>query len=138
MWNNLKGGVYMGLFEQFPYTNYQSLNLGWVLQQIDEWYNALETKIPEIEAAITALQEMDRQQNVRLDTLEKELASIIDDDTILKLVIDAIGQAIKMVFFGLTDDGYFVAYIPDSWKDFTFDTIMDLHSDDFGKLVIIY
>src|SRR3712207_5007440 len=26
------------------------------------------------------------------------------------------------VFFGLTDDGYFCAYIPDSWNDITFDT----------------
>lgn len=36
-----------------------------------------------------------------------------------------IEQAIKMVFFGLTDDGYFVAYVPESWSDIQFDTGYD-------------
>lgn len=47
-----------------------------------------------------------------------------------------------MVFFGLTDDGYFVAYIPDSWESITFettgyDTVVDL-MPEFGHLVLNY
>lgn len=47
-----------------------------------------------------------------------------------------------MVFFGLTDDGYFVAYIPNSWESITFettgyDTVVDL-MPEFGHLVLNY
>ena len=48
-----------------------------------------------------------------------------------------IAAAVHMVFFGLTDDGYFCAYIPEEWA-FVFDTIMDYSSDDYGKLTIRY
>lgn len=47
-------------------------------------------------------------------------------------------QAIKMVWFGLTDDGYFCAYIPASWSDIIFDTIMDYSSENYGCLVLKY
>lgn len=49
-----------------------------------------------------------------------------------------ITQMVKMVFFGLTDDGYFVAYIPDSWEDITFYTEVDTESENYGKLQLIY
>lgn len=51
-----------------------------------------------------------------------------------------IEQYIRMVFFGLTLDGYFVAYIPNKtgWDDITFDTIANYSSDDYGRLVLRY
>lgn len=51
---------------------------------------------------------------------------------------DIISAAIKMVFFGLTDDGYFCAYIPSSWNGIVFDTISDYLSDNYGCLVLKY
>lgn len=48
-----------------------------------------------------------------------------------------IAAAVHMVFFGLTDDGYFCAYIPKEWA-FVFDTVMDYESDDYGRLTITY
>lgn len=42
----------------------------------------------------------------------------------------------KMVFFGLTDDGYFCAYIPDSWSDITFDTGAVYGRADYGRLIL--
>lgn len=50
---------------------------------------------------------------------------------------DALAQATRMVFFGLTEDGYFCAYVPSQWS-FAFDTVMNYDSPDFGKLVILY
>lgn len=50
---------------------------------------------------------------------------------------DIMAQATKMVFFGLTDDGHFCAYIPAQWA-FVFDTIIDYDSDDYGRLTITY
>ena len=46
--------------------------------------------------------------------------------------------AAKMVFFGLTDDGYFCAYIPDSWSDITFDTGANYGQFDYGRLLLRY
>ena len=49
-----------------------------------------------------------------------------------------ISQAIKMVFFGLTEDGYFCAYIPNSWQGIIFDTVADYTSENYGCLVLSY
>lgn len=49
---------------------------------------------------------------------------------------DIIRQIIKLVYFGLTDDGYFCAYIPDSWNDITFDTGVVFGRSDYGRLVL--
>lgn len=43
---------------------------------------------------------------------------------------------VKQVFFGLTDDGYFVAYIPNSWDDIIFDTGWDYSKADYGCLIL--
>lgn len=43
---------------------------------------------------------------------------------------------VKMVFFGLTDDGYFCAYIPESWNEIEFDTGMAFGKNDYGRLVL--
>lgn len=49
-----------------------------------------------------------------------------------------IERAIKMVFFGLTEDGYFCAYIPKSWQGILFNTIADYASENYGCLVLSY
>lgn len=50
-------------------------------------------------------------------------------ETLYKLLV-------KHVFFGLTLDGYFVAYIPDSWDDIIFDTGMNYGEDTYGRLLL--
>ena len=47
-------------------------------------------------------------------------------------------QTIKQIYFGLTDDGYFCAYIPDSWDDITFDTGAVYGSEEYGRLMLMY
>ena len=44
----------------------------------------------------------------------------------------------KQVFFGLTEDGYFCAYVPDSWKEITFDTGMNYGTYTYGRLILRY
>ena len=43
-------------------------------------------------------------------------------------------RAIKQVYFGLNMDGYFVAYVPESWNDITFDTGAVYGRSDYGRL----
>lgn len=47
-----------------------------------------------------------------------------------------------MVFFGLTDSGYFVAYIPENWESINFGTTgLDVDAPiqpEYGHLVLMY
>ena len=56
--------------------------------------------------------------------------------------LDIVGRLATTVFFGLTDSGHFVAYIPESWDDITFKTTEYDYSDpcfdEYGHLVLIY
>lgn len=45
---------------------------------------------------------------------------------------------VKQIYFGVTEDGYFVAYIPESWDDITFDTVMNYSSPNYGCLALSY
>lgn len=64
-------------------------------------------------------------------------------EDLLKAWIDTnmeriISYSIEQVYFGLTLDGYFIAYIPSSWDDIYFDTGADYSSDDYGRLILGY
>lgn len=46
-----------------------------------------------------------------------------------------------MIFVEISDSGYFMYYIPESWNDITFNTTeLDIHIDDYeyGRLVLSY
>lgn len=47
-------------------------------------------------------------------------------------------QMVRFVFFGLDNDGHFVAYIPASWEFLHFDTLLDPDKPGFGHLVVYY
>ena len=61
-----------------------------------------------------------------------------DEDKIIELL----DRYVKFVFFGLTEDGYFVAYIPESWNDIQFSTsgYDDFTSiePEYGHLILSY
>lgn len=42
----------------------------------------------------------------------------------------------KQVYFGLTDNGYFTAYIPEGWEDIMFDTGAVYGRTDYGRLIL--
>ena len=49
---------------------------------------------------------------------------------------ELMSRATKQVYFGLNDEGYFVAYVPDSWNDITFDTGAVFGRNDYGRLIL--
>lgn len=65
------------------------------------------------------------------DFYEKQLAQWIKDNAAVLFQLLA-----KQVYFGLTDDGHFCAYIPDSWSDITFDTGAVYGQADYGRLIL--
>lgn len=89
--------------------------------------------------------------HAQIDALEKEFmkfknGALIDfyekqvEAWINAHMPDIIGTYIRMVFFGLTLDGYFVAYIPEGtgWDDIIFDTGAVYGSDTYGRLMLLF
>ncbi len=97
-------------------------------------------------------QELGVQVNLDIDTINDVLRRLeeLEDgkwfdlyadelrEWINENMVSIISDAIKMVWFGLTDTGYFVAYIPESWDDITFDTGMQYGKFDYGRLILRY
>lgn len=74
-----------------------------------------------------------------LDELEKLLENGIEegvDKWIAENMDLILGKVIRQVYFGLNLDGYFVAYVPESWSDIVFDTGMDYTLDTYGRLIL--
>lgn len=80
------------------------------------------------------------------DDIEAELKKMWDEihsgyqnalDTWIKEDLPNVIQgAVKQVYFGLNEQGYFVAYIPSSWDDIIFDTGADYSKADYGRLIL--
>lgn len=66
-----------------------------------------------------------------LDYYEQQIYQWIQDN--MEALISA---SIKFVYFGLTEDGYFCAYIPSSWSEITFDTGAVYGRSDYGRLIL--
>lgn len=119
-------------------------DLGWMLCEIKQM-------IADI-AVLKKRQEDQGIVNTDLDTRLKNLKATVDKleqmittgnfppDYIYQWannnLPELIAGIVKYVVFGLSRDGYFVAYIPQSWDFIQFDTIMDSDSDLFGHLVL--
>ena len=94
---------------------------------------------------INKLIDTDKEIFEDIDELRKDLEVVqewidnFDTEEMYKIIEEYIAT---MVFFGLTDNGYFVAYIPDSWESVSFettgyDTVVDL-MPEYGHLVLKY
>ena len=97
---------------------------------------------------INALIETDNEIFATLDKMKADITVLqnwVDNfdnnvEVMLREIIDR--YIATMVFFGITDDGYFVAYIPESWNDITFYTTeLDIFlpiEPEYGHLVLAY
>ena len=68
-----------------------------------------------------------------IETYVQALATWIDNN--LQVMVSKI---VKYVWFEISEDGYFLAYIPDTWDFIDFDTEMNPDSDDYGKLALLW
>lgn len=109
-------------FPEYPYINLNDLNLDWLLKHMKE-----------LLAALADLDEWRAEHEKEYEELKKLYDDIVNGDfppemygALHKWVVEnstsIIAELVKMVFFGITDDGYFVAYIPESWTDIIFGT----------------
>ena len=126
-------------FDKYPYTDFHELNLDWVLktvkdlfaavQQIDSWMDQHQAEYEELKALYDQIMAGNFPDSIRQAFAEWMQAN----------ALDLVGELVKMVTFGLTDTGYFVAYIPESWNDIIFNTTgydITLLGYDYGHLVL--
>lgn len=110
-----------------------SLSYYEVLCKLTEHINEM---VEGVEIAIESVQDL----AVDVEEIEKELEKISEGN--FEFIYQIVANAIKNVFFGLTMNGYFVAYIPESWDDITFETTgwdVDIPSHpEYGHLVLSY
>lgn len=95
--------------------------------KIWEYDQILAGKLKEVEDTLTKYADI-------LDGKIEDFDRIILDKTTKWLddnMENILTEAVKLVWFGLTDDGYFMAVIPDGWKDVQFDTTNE------GQLMLI-
>ena len=130
------------LFSQYPYQNFSDYNLDWIIETVKK----LTPRVAELESWRSEHEEEYEELKAMYDDI---MAGRFPDSMINSLhnwlsrnAFDIIGEMVKMVFFGLTDSGYFVAYIPESWKDIVFKTSeYDINIPMFGEyghLVLYY
>lgn len=130
------------LFSQYPYQNFSDYNLDWIIRRVKEYIakvDSLEDWKDETQAVIDAINRLVKDINNGdfPDEMKKAITDFIKNN-----FYDIVGEMIKMVFFGLTDSGYFVAYIPESWEDIKFSTSEYDDSTplqpEFGHLILSY
>lgn len=91
----------------------------------------------------------DKEIISEVDKLKADMATVqawIDGfnyEPLLKTVKEMVNKYITAgVYFGLTDSGYFVAYIPDGWENVQFNTTgLDINlpnEQEYGHLVLSY
>ena len=126
---------------EYPYTDFHELNLSWVInktkelidhmKEIDEWKESYQQTVEDLQKFYDDL--VAGNYPPEFVTHLKNWISIYG--------VDIIGSLIKMVFFGITDDGYFIAYIPESWNDIVFGTsgLDDFPAGvEYGHLTLSY
>ena len=67
------------------------------------------------------------------DYYKEQVKQWIDDN-----LYNIFRYTIRQVFFGLTKEGYVVAYVPDSWSDIDFDTGAVYTDEKYGRLILTW
>lgn len=129
-------------FFEFPHTRTYDSDLGWIIKNLSSYNDTIAALNAWIETNTPRINDLEEFKNAMEsgdlpEGVERGIAEWLTHNG--ATIISAI---IKNVWFGLTDAGYFVAYVPESWSDITFKTTdLDIITDlmpEFGHLVLQY
>lgn len=126
---------------EFPYTDPNLYNDDWLLKRMKE----LLAQLDELEAWKTEWQDEYDKFKALVDQIEAGNFPPSIQEAFKKWMsqnaLTLVGELVKMVFFGITDTGYFVAYIPEGWDDILFNTTgydIAVPGIDFGHLTLSF
>lgn len=131
----------IGFINKYPYTDFHELNLDWVMKTVKGLFEAVKTIDGWIENHQTEYEQLKAlYDNIIAGnftiSIKQAFANWMNANA-----LDLVGEMVKLVIFNITDDGYFVAYIPESWSDIIFGTTgldVIIPGYDDGHLVLSY
>ena len=128
-----------------------------IISRLDAAENVTNVLWPEFQQGVQAQLSGYEQKNAEFEQQVKDelqqFADVLDDiknGNYVDLYLDSIkayiddnlknfvADIVKFVSFGLTNDGHFAAYIPETWRFLTFSTITDPESPLYNHLVCTY
>lgn len=126
---------------EFPYTDPNLYNDDWLLKKMKE----LLVQLNELEDWKTEWQDeynkfVELVEQIESGTFPESIQNAFKS-WMEQNAISLVGELVKMVFFGITDTGHFVAYIPDGWDDIIFNTTgfdIAIAGQDFGHLTLSF
>lgn len=129
------------MFNQYPYINENDLNLDYILKKVKNLLDRV--------GSLETWRVLHEQEYEQLKQYYDDLVSGNLNPAIIAAInkwcseniVNLVGELVHSVFFGITDSGYFVAYIPESWDDIIFGTTgLDDFPDgiDYGHLTLTY
>ena len=129
---------------EFPHTRTYDSDLGWLikccktvqdtLKALEAWKAIVDPTIEDFKQLYDMLISGDLPAGVQ-EGIRKWMEAN---------ALDLVGELVHMVFFEISDDGHFIANIPDSWDDITFNTtyydivLQDHPEYGYGHLVLSY
>lgn len=123
---------------KYNYTDFHELNLSWLLEVVKQLLIEMDNMTDWKEQHEAEYQELkDLYDNLMAGNFPDSFADALKT-WVGEHVVDIIAEQIKTVHFGLTNDGYFCAFIPSSWSDVQFDTVTDFDDPLYGHLMLIY
>lgn len=129
-------------FFEFPHTRSYDSDLGWLIRKYDDLSKAYDTLMDCCQDVQTRLQALEDLYNMIMSGNFPESITQAFYRWMRENALDIIGELATSVFFEITDAGYWVAYIPESWHDIIFNTTgLDINlalQPDYGHLVLSY
>lgn len=128
-------------FAQYPYLDYHEMNLDFLLSHVKQLMDRVSTLE---EWRLTHEADYEELKTLADQILSGNFPPSVQAafaDWMKRNALDLVGELVKMVFFGITQDGYFVAFIPESWDDITFGTtgLDDFPAGvEYGHLTLSY
>lgn len=130
------------MFNQYPYINENDLNLDWIIKHfkqfidqigsLEDWRSTHEAEYEELKKFMDDLNEGNLPP-----AIYNNFRQWFNENA-----FDLVGEMVKHVYFGLNDDGYFVVYIPEQWRDVEFRTSeYDYNTPlmtEYGHLLLLY
>lgn len=134
----------------FPYWNAYTPTLPNLYWDVDSHEERIKKLCLELHKLVEYADYLGKEINLdhaTINELEDKFQDFIDgnyDEYYQKVISDWINEhfaevisaGVRQVYFGLTDDGYFCAYVPDSWSEITFDTGSVYGRSDYGRLIL--
>ena len=129
-------------FFEFPHTRSYDSDLGWLIRKYDDLSKAYDTLMDCCNDVQTRLKALEDLYNMIMSGDFPESIKLAFSRWMYDHALDIIGELATSVFFEISDEGYWIAYIPESWHDIIFNTTgLDITLDlqpDYGHLVLSY